>query len=128
MDFAMSGEEALEMAGVELVTDLETDLPKVNVDGSMIREVFLNLIMNADQAMPPMGGNITVSSAQEGRCVIITVSDDGKGIPEELLESIRKAQGGHRSAGTLQADSRATLAGHRVQPTDHRQSFSQQSY
>jgi PAS domain S-box-containing protein len=81
--------ETLESAGAELVTDLEPELPLLNVDGNMIREVFLNILMNARSAMRRKGGTLRVSSwlsprsnRAEPTSVRIAFSDTGPGIPE----------------------------------------------
>lgn len=81
--------ETLESAGVELVADLEPELPLLNVDGGMIREVFLNILMNARNAMRRKGGTLRVSSwlsprsnRAEPTSVRIAFSDTGPGIPE----------------------------------------------
>jgi nitrogen-specific signal transduction histidine kinase len=81
--------EYLEAAGIQLVTDLEKDLPLLNIDGNMIREVFLNIIMNARNAMRRKGGTLRVSSWASPRSnrsaptgVRIAFSDTGPGIPE----------------------------------------------
>jgi two-component system NtrC family sensor kinase len=64
------------------------DMPLVNCNISEIGQVLVNLIVNADQALPREGGTITLTSTIEGKCAVITVSDTGKGIPEELIDSI----------------------------------------
>ncbi len=81
--------EYLEAAGIQLVTDLEKDLPLINIDGNMIREVFLNIIMNARNVMRRKGGYLRVSSWASPRSnrsaptgVRIAFSDTGHGIPE----------------------------------------------
>jgi signal transduction histidine kinase len=81
--------ETLDAAGVELVTDLEPDLPLLNVDGNMLREVFLNIVMNARNAMRKRGGTLRVSSwvsprsnRSEPTSVRFAFSDTGPGIPE----------------------------------------------
>lgn len=81
--------ETLESAGVELLTDLEPELPLLNVDGGMIREVFLNILMNARNAMRRKGGTLRVSSwlsprsnRAEPTSVRIAFSDTGPGIPD----------------------------------------------
>jgi nitrogen-specific signal transduction histidine kinase len=81
--------ETLESAGVELVTDLDEALPLLNVDGDMIREVFLNILMNARNALRRRGGVLRVSSwvsprsnRAEPTSVRIAFSDTGPGIPE----------------------------------------------
>ena len=82
--------ESLDAAGIQLVTDLEKDLPLLNIDGNMIREVFLNIVMNALNAMRRKGGVLRVSSWASPRSnrsaptgVRIAFSDTGPGIPEE---------------------------------------------
>ena len=64
------------------------ELPLVSCNISEIGQVMINLILNADHAAPAAGGPIKISAAQEGRCVVLAVSDQGAGIPEDLLESI----------------------------------------
>ncbi len=73
-----------EAAGVEMVVDLPNDLPVIHGDEDKLNQVFLNLFINAIQAMEH-GGKLTVSAAgAEGRVRII-VSDTGCGIaPEDI--------------------------------------------
>lgn len=57
-------------------------------DGELLSQVFLNILLNACQAMPG-GGTVTVATAQEGHDVVrISVSDEGTGIPEEDRDKI----------------------------------------
>ena len=76
---------------VKLNKRLATDLPLIHADSGQIRQVFLNIILNAIQAMPD-GGELDISTgrgisdATEG--VVITIRDTGSGIPKEDLEDI----------------------------------------
>jgi len=55
------------------------------VDADMLKQVILNLFINAQQAMTK-GGDLMVRTAQRGKDVVIQISDTGSGIkPEELL-------------------------------------------
>jgi nitrogen-specific signal transduction histidine kinase/CheY-like chemotaxis protein len=54
---------------------------------SQLREVFINLIKNAVDAMPD-GGTITIETFMDGNNVVIKVADDGRGIPAEIKERI----------------------------------------
>jgi two-component system sensor histidine kinase ChvG len=54
---------------------------------SRLSQVFLNLISNAVSFSPP-GGTIRVQARADGRAVIVTVDDDGPGIPPEKLTTI----------------------------------------
>ncbi|MBI4576795.1 MAG: PAS domain S-box protein [Planctomycetes bacterium] len=90
-------ESALEVAGVhaekkgvEIVTDLESDLPSVHVDAERLVQVFTNLLTNSVK-FTPEGGCITISARADGAladgrvCVQVTVADTGVGIPAEEL-------------------------------------------
>ncbi len=87
---------------IEKILDLQADLPTVYVDPKQIQQVFLNLILNAIQAMQD-GGVLTLRSQaveHEGReWVQVQIADTGPGIPEQILEKIftpfftTKAQG-----------------------------------
>jgi len=71
---------------IEVVQEYASALPPVFADPGQIRQVFLNLIQNAFQAMPH-GGRLTVRAypAAEERMVAVDVEDTGTGIPEEHL-------------------------------------------
>ncbi len=64
-------------------------LPMITVDGNRIKQVLMNLLINASQAMPD-GGRIIVKTelAEGGRQMAITISDTGPGIPKENLPKI----------------------------------------
>jgi len=64
-----------------------SDLPLVGCNIREIGQVLINLIINADQASAD-GGNITIRSACEGKCVLIRVIDQGSGIPEDAIDHI----------------------------------------
>ncbi|MFC0270686.1 PAS domain S-box protein [Metabacillus herbersteinensis] len=59
----------------------------VNCDQNQIKQVFINFVKNAIDAMPK-GGKVTISSKKEQNSVKIIVKDEGEGIPEELLKRI----------------------------------------
>lgn len=73
--------------GVQLVRDLCSQLPAVNVDPGQLRQVVVNLIANALQAMPK-GGRLTLRTAAEPGWVSLSVLDSGTGIPPEILAKI----------------------------------------
>jgi PAS domain S-box-containing protein len=67
---------------------LSQNLPPVKGDLNQLQEVFVNLFINAYQAMP-QGGRLFVStSATEGKFVQVVISDTGRGIPAESLKNI----------------------------------------
>jgi two-component system NtrC family sensor kinase len=67
---------------------VEPDLPTVEVDPVQIEQVLLNLILNAQQAMPS-GGRIVLGARRGGEDrVELSVEDDGVGIPPEIRSRI----------------------------------------
>jgi PAS domain S-box-containing protein len=63
--------------------------PKINVDSSKIKRVFINVIKNAFEAMPN-GGRLEVSTNERDGVVEFAFKDTGAGIPEKILEKIGK--------------------------------------
>jgi signal transduction histidine kinase len=73
---------------VKVVVDAPPTLPNVSGDEAMLRQVFLNLAINACQAMPQGGTlRLTAAPAPRGR-IRIKVEDTGVGIPPEHLGKI----------------------------------------
>lgn len=62
-------------------------LPKVRVDPSQIKQVLVNIVLNAVQAMPN-GGTLRLATAATDAAIRITVSDTGVGIPKETLAKV----------------------------------------
>jgi signal transduction histidine kinase len=81
----------LHTSGVELETNFPSGLPWVSMDRNQMKQVFLNLIHNALQAMPS-GGVLVVSAATDSRdgraWVKVTVRDTGTGILPENRERL----------------------------------------
>ena len=64
------------------------DVPQVHCSPSQINQVFLNLLTNAADAIPDHG-EIVVHTGETDGVVEISISDNGTGIPNELLSKIR---------------------------------------
>lgn len=78
----------MELHHVSVVRDLAPGLPRVRVDPDQMRQVAINLILNAGAAMDA-GGTITVGTvAREAGYVDIDIRDEGAGIARENLEKI----------------------------------------
>jgi two-component system NtrC family sensor kinase len=73
--------------GVEVVDSYEDSGALVAASPNQLKQIFLNLIANARQAMPN-GGTVTVDARTEGDCAVATVRDDGPGIEPALLGRI----------------------------------------
>jgi len=76
-------------AGIEVTLVLQPDQPMIEVDAEAIKQALLNLIINAVQAIETQG-TIRIETATEanGLSCVITIADDGVGIPPENLEKI----------------------------------------
>lgn len=66
---------------IDLVKDLAPDLPEIVADPMQLRQVFMNLLMNAVDAMPERGSMVLRTSFDETVCAItVSLSDTGKGM------------------------------------------------
>jgi two-component system, NtrC family, sensor kinase len=80
-------EPMLRASKITLNTQLASDLPGVHGNSGKLQQVFMNLIMNARDAMP-YGGELTLATESEDSTVRVEVSDNGVGIPAEHLSKI----------------------------------------
>ena len=71
---------ALVGRGLRLETKLPPRLPRVRGSPAELTHVFLNLLLNARDAMPRKGC-VRIAASARGRHVVVTVSDEGPGIP-----------------------------------------------
>jgi len=72
---------------VALTKEINNDIPMVMVDGDQIKQVFLNIILNALQAMPE-GGRLDIKASDKGKCVEVEFVDTGSGIPDSVKKKI----------------------------------------
>jgi PAS domain S-box-containing protein len=83
------GLRAREMSihNIEVTTRLDPDLPCTMADVGQMQQVFLNIVLNAEQAMTKANkdGHLLVKTGQTGDRITITFRDDGIGIPKEYL-------------------------------------------
>ncbi|MFC5451842.1 ATP-binding protein [Paenibacillus aestuarii] len=66
---------------------LLVDCPELSLDDKEIRQLILNMCMNGLESMQT-GGNLTVATHLDSEQVLLTISDEGAGIPEEHLEKL----------------------------------------
>ncbi|MBI5474311.1 MAG: cache domain-containing protein [Ignavibacteriae bacterium] len=74
---------------VEIYKHLDPNLPDIFADTDQIQQVFINIILNAAEAMTS-GGTLTITSTHSTRdqSIVVTFADSGPGIPEERRERI----------------------------------------
>jgi two-component system sensor histidine kinase AtoS len=72
-----------------VIIRLECDsILEIEADLSHVRQILMNLILNAIQAMPTEGGQITLIGSKYNGEIILSVVDNGKGIPAALMPRI----------------------------------------
>lgn len=77
---------------VEMVHESQPNLPKVRVDVDRIKEALVNVVINACEAMEA-GGCISITETRDhhpelGDTVVITICDNGSGIPEKIIDKV----------------------------------------
>lgn len=75
----------VKFAKVEVQVSCEPNLPRIHGDEQKLKQVFVNLILNAVDVLPP-GGQIRINVKKDKMpgYVVITVQDNGPGIPEHI--------------------------------------------
>jgi signal transduction histidine kinase len=105
-------------AGIEVHQDLSDLLPAITSDEDSLKQVFINIIKNAAEAMKG-GGNVFVKTRLisdvldvvtdreqdvHGGYIEVSIEDDGPGIPDEILSRlydpfVTSKEGGHSGLG-----------------------------
>ncbi len=80
----------LKVSNIELRKDFQADLAEISGDPHQLQQVFLNLVINAEQAMTAAYGRgvLSITAQQVGEAIHVVVADDGPGIPDGLLSQI----------------------------------------
>ncbi len=80
----------LRTSNIELVVKLAPDLPKIMADFGQIQEVFLNIILNAEQAVTEAnrGGKLSVKTRKIRDYIEVCFTDDGPGIAAKHLGKV----------------------------------------
>ena len=74
---------------VVVMKQFDYTLPAIRLDPNILKQILLNIIMNALQAMEDGGGKLLVETAAAGSdSVSLTIADNGPGIPAEAIERI----------------------------------------
>ncbi|MGD9856991.1 MAG: PAS domain-containing sensor histidine kinase [Planctomycetaceae bacterium] len=89
-DFMAFVRPEVEQQGIELSPHLDADLPRVRLDESLMRQVLVNLVRNASQAMPD-GGLIELQTSCDGEQVCLAIIDNGIGMDERTRSRMFQA-------------------------------------
>ncbi|MDQ2772100.1 MAG: ATP-binding protein [Bacteroidota bacterium] len=95
LDVTAGLESTLNMLGFQLrkknikvIRHYAPGLPAINGQVSSLNQVWTNLLDNAIDALPAQGGEITLRTEREGRFVRVLLTDNGSGIPADVLPHI----------------------------------------
>jgi len=77
----------MKLNNIELEVDMNEDLPLIKGDPTSLRQIFVNLIENAIQAMPK-GGSLFIGVEKDNNFIKSEIADTVKGIPKEYLSRI----------------------------------------
>jgi signal transduction histidine kinase len=74
---------------VTILSAVDADTPKILVDRVQLQQVFMNLMLNAIEAMKDTGGGLTITARPNSQGqIIVSISDTGVGLPQESTEQI----------------------------------------
>jgi PAS domain S-box-containing protein len=80
-------EASLQDNRIKLAINLDSNLPQIQFDPLLLRQVLLNIAKNGIEAMPA-GGTLTFTSGRDNDRVLVRISDSGEGIPPGILDKI----------------------------------------
>jgi len=76
-------------AGIAITTELAGNLPAVMGNRGKLQQVLVNLVLNAKDALQDKAdGRVTISTLRSPKGVLLTVEDDGTGMPADVLRKI----------------------------------------
>ncbi|MFO7930329.1 MAG: PAS domain-containing sensor histidine kinase [Thermodesulfobacteriota bacterium] len=86
-ELLMLHDKQLRENSIKIKSELADDIPEVYASRNQMRQVFLNMISNARDAMPE-GGTLTFKTWHKAKTVYIEITDTGQGIKEENINRI----------------------------------------
>lgn len=102
---------------MKLINTVTPDLPNVLVDKELVKIALVNIMVNAIEAMEPGKGVLRIAVDHEGDQVVLTISDNGKGIPDEevgkLFDPFYSAKQGGMGLGLTSAQN--ILNSHKIE-------------
>jgi signal transduction histidine kinase len=73
---------------IRLIKEYAADMPNIEVVPDQFMQVILNILQNAEEAIPEGGGRITISTSATNGEVQIQIQDTGVGIPTQIMKNI----------------------------------------
>ncbi|MGR3319808.1 MAG: sensor histidine kinase [Candidatus Anammoxibacter sp.] len=87
-DILIISKKQLDGRGITIEKHFAGNIPMVKAVPDQINQVLLNLIQNADEAMPGKGGKITINTEYKDSNVLIHIKDTGSGIAPQYMSTI----------------------------------------
>jgi two-component system NtrC family sensor kinase len=73
---------------IQIVKEFKTEIPMLFIDGDQIQQVFMNILLNAADAMAGDGGTLTIKTNLKDGKAEVSFSDTGYGIAKEHLSKL----------------------------------------
>lgn len=77
----------IEKEGYIIKNHYDNNLPEIMADSAMLNQAFLNILINAMQAMPD-GGGIRIKTGLKDKFIIVHIEDEGEGIHKDVVDKI----------------------------------------
>ena len=84
---------------IRILKSFDAKLPNCYLDRNVIKQALLNIILNAQQAMPK-GGELIVRTNRNGKYILIDITDTGIGIPHDKMDKIFQVYYSTKETGT----------------------------
>ena len=81
-------EKQARFQNIRIIKEFQKEVPMLFLDGDQIQQVFMNIILNAADAIGLNGGTLTIKTDQRDRVVEISFSDSGCGMPKEHFSKL----------------------------------------
>jgi len=78
----------LSLKNVRIESELADNMPLIYGNANQLQQVLMNLMINAQQAIGDGGGTVGLATQLESQSVLITVSDTGPGMDDQLAKKI----------------------------------------
>ncbi|MBC7586910.1 MAG: GHKL domain-containing protein, partial [Chitinophagaceae bacterium] len=93
--------DRIELQHITIEKNVDDNLPEINGDKKKLIIAFLNIIINAIEAMPKINGLLQINAAvSKNRLMAISITDNGSGMSEEIMEGIFQPFFTQKSNGT----------------------------
>jgi len=87
-DMTLLIQKRLSMRDIRLVKEYAADMPPIEAVPDQLMQVILNILQNAEEAIPEGGGRVTITTSATNGNAQIQIKDTGAGIPTQIMKNI----------------------------------------